>query len=150
MTTTTEAPARVHYRTLVGNLTRDPELRFSTKGTPWSSCGLAVNRRTREDDGTYVDEPPEFFELVCFGDTAERLAESITKGGRGIVWGKVEEDTWTAKDGTERAALKLVADEVGASLRFASVAVSRAERRTPEGTPEDGPAEPDPWADSPF
>ncbi|HVB27381.1 MAG TPA: single-stranded DNA-binding protein [Mycobacteriales bacterium] len=148
--TTTHAPPITGYRTLVGNLTRDPELRFSAKGTPWASCGLAVNRRTRQDDGTYVDHPPEFFELVCFGDTASHVAESIGKGDRVIACGKVEEDTWTAKDGTERVAVKIVADEVGASLRFASVGVSRAERRTAEGAPEDAPAEPDPWADSPF
>jgi hypothetical protein len=64
-TTTAEAQARTIYRTLVGKLTRDPELRFSTKGTASGTAGLAVNRRRRLDDGGYEEPPAEFYGLRC-------------------------------------------------------------------------------------
>ncbi len=131
MTITTDAATRVHYRTLAGNITRDPELRFSTKGTPWATCGLAVNPRKRLDDGTYEELPAEFFELVAFGDTAEHLAESLTKGDRVLATGRIEADTWMTRDGEERTTTTLVCDEVGASLRYASVDVRRTSRKAP-------------------
>jgi single-strand DNA-binding protein len=137
-TTPTDAPAKVRYRTLVGNVTREPELRFSAKGTPWCTTGLAVNRRKRLDDGTYEDLPAEFFELVCFGDLAEHIAESLGKGDRVVTFGRLETDEWTAKNGEQRTTEKLVADDIGASLRFASVEVHRAERRGPSEDSSDG------------
>ena len=135
MTTATEA--RSGHMTLAGNLTRDPELRFSTKGTAWCTAGLAVNRRRRLDDGGYEELPPEFYELVCFGDLAERVAECLAKGDRVVVTGRVETETWTGHDGTERTTRKLVADDVGASLRFAAVTVERTRRSGPS-EPEEG------------
>ena len=133
MTTATEAPAKVHYRTLSGNLTRDPELRFSTKGTAWCTVGLAVNPRKRLDDGTHEELPAEFYELVAFGDTAEHLAESLGKGDRVLATGRIEVDTWTTRDGEERTTTKLVCDEVGPSLRYTSVEVRRTARKGPAG-----------------
>ncbi len=127
-TTATEAPPKVRYRTLAGNLTREPELRFSAKGTPWATVGLAVNKSKRLDDGTFEEEPPEFFELVVFGTLAENLVESVTKGDRVLAYGKLEEDHWTGRDGTERTTLKLVCDEVGASVRYATVRATKVTR----------------------
>ena len=112
--------------TLVGNLTRDPELRFSAKGVAWTSCGLAVHETERTADGSYEELPTEFFELVCFRDLAEHAAESLSKGSRVIATGRLEEDTWTGKDGAERTTRKLVVDDLGPSLRFATVATQRA------------------------
>ena len=142
--TMTEAPPKVHYRTLVGNLTRDPELRFSAKGTPWACCGLEVHETERSADGSYEELPVEFLELVCFRDLAEHVAECLSKGARVIATGRVEEDTWTGSDGAERTTLKLVADDVGLSLRFATVEVHRTRR--------EGPAEPrrEDYDDAPF
>ncbi len=131
---TTDTKPEVHYRILTGNLTRDPELRFSAKGNAWCAAGLAVNRRKRLDDGTYEELPAEFYDLVTFGDLAENVAE-LAKGTRVIAFGKVEHGTWTAKDGTERETVKLLADEVGASLRFASVEVHRTSREGPAERP---------------
>ncbi len=133
-TTTTEAPAKVVYRTITGNLTRDPELRYSTKGTPWATAGLAVNHRKRHEDGTWEELAPEFYDLVCFGDMAEHLVECVEKGTRVIASGRIEDDTWTAKDGTERTGRKLIADEVGVSLRFATVTVTKLTQLAPAGT----------------
>lgn len=127
--TTIETPTR--YGSRVGNLTRDPVLRYSAKGSAWASCGLAVNRRKRNDDGTFEDLPTEFYDLVCFGDLAEHVAESLSKGDRVVVVGRLEEDRYSAQDGTERTTTKLVADDIGVSLRFATVSVERIERKAP-------------------
>ena len=129
MTIATEARPRV--TTLAGNLTRDPELRFSSKGTAWCTAGLAVTRRRRLDDGSYEELPAEFYELVCFGDLAEHVAECLSKGDRVVVTGRVETETWTGHDGTERTTTKLVADDLGVSLRFATVTLARTEHRSP-------------------
>ena len=130
MITPPKAPVEGRYVTLAGNITRDPELRFSSKGTAWCSVGLAVTPRARGDDGTWTDGETTFYELVTFGDMAEHVAE-LAKGTRVVACGKVEVETWTGKDGTERETLKLLADEVGASLRYASVDVRRTSRKAP-------------------
>jgi single-strand DNA-binding protein len=126
--TPADAPAEVRRATIVGNLTRDPELRFSAKGTPWATASVAVNHRRRDEAGTWVDEEPEFYSLVAFGETAEHVADSLRKGDRVIVVGRLEDETWTDRNGVERATTKLIADEVGASLRFADLSVSKAPR----------------------
>jgi single-strand DNA-binding protein len=121
-------------RTLVGNLTRDPQLRYSAKkGAAWTTCGMAVNQRRRRDDGTLEELPPTFYSLVCFGDLAENMAESLTKGDRVIVFGRTEEERWKGNDGSERVTTKLIADDIGASLRHGRVEVHRASRRGPTG-----------------
>ena len=139
MTTTTNTGTRPRCTTQTGNITRDPELRFGAKGTPWCTTGVAVNRRHRLDDGSYEDLATEFYELVTFGDLAEHVAESLSKGDRVIAWGRLEEDTWTGRDGEERTTTKLLCDEVGPSLRFATATLDRSVRRTPAGDdPYDG------------
>lgn len=132
--TTTVNPAKVRYRTLAGNLTRDLELRYSAKGAPWCTCGLAVTPRVRGDDDAWADGETVFYDLVCFGDLAEHVAD-LAKGTRVIAYGKLETEEWTGKDGTERTTEKLVADEVGASLRFATFEVHRSTRPEPGETP---------------
>ena len=112
--------------TLVGNLTRDPELHFSAKGTAWCPIGLAVHETERTADGSYEELPTEFLELVCFRDLAEHAAESLCKGSRVIATGRLEDDTWTGKDGAERVTRKLVVDDLGPSLRFATAATQRS------------------------
>ena len=131
MTTTTRAPTSSTYRTLVGNLTCDPKLRFSSKGTAWCSAGFAVNPRRRLDDGSYEELAAEFYELVCLGDLAEHVAECLAKGDRVVAVGRVETETWTGDDGAERTTRKLLADDVGASLRFGVAGLDRTERRSP-------------------
>ena len=145
MTTTTNTGTRPRCTTQTGNITRDPELRFGAKGTPWCTTGLAVNRRRRLDDGNYEELATEFYELVTFGDLAEHVAESLSKGDRVIAWGRTEEDSWTAKDGTERTTTKLVADDVGPSLRYATCEAHRTRREGPAERRQD-----DGYDDEPF
>jgi single-strand DNA-binding protein len=133
----TTARAAARYGTRVGNLTRDPVLRFSPKGVAWVACGLAVSRRQAGPDGGWQELPPEFYELVCFGDMAECLAQSLAAGDRVVAYGRLEEQPWTGADGVEHATRRLVAEDVGVSVRFRPVEVVRAERRTPAAASEE-------------
>ncbi len=133
MTTTTHAPAGTTYTTLVGTLTCDPELRFSPKGTAWTTFRLAVNRRRRLDDGTYEELAAERYELTCFGGLAEHVAACLATGDRVVAVGRVETERWTGREDTERPTGKLVADDVGVSLRFAANTSGRIERRDQGG-----------------
>jgi single-strand DNA-binding protein len=108
--------------TTTGNLTRTPTLRFSAKGTSWTTTALAVDRRTRREDGTWEDLAPEYFDVVCFGQLAESVAESLATGDRVIVVGRVE---------AARTGCKIIADDVGPSLRRGPVVVDRIIRTGP-------------------
>jgi single-strand DNA-binding protein len=126
---TTDTKVRTVIRS--GNLTGDPELRYSAKGAAWVTSGLAVNRRVRNEAGEWKDAPTEYFDLVCFGDLAENVAGCLSKGDRVVVVGKVQDKHWTGRDGVERTGHKLVVDDMGASLRHAMVEVNRTTRRGP-------------------
>ena len=106
--------------TVVGNLTRDPELRYTAGGVPVAEFGLAWNRRDK--DGNDITS---FFEVTCWRDLAEHAAESLSKGCRAIVYGHIELDTWETPDGDKRSKVKVVADEVGPSLKWATAAVTK-------------------------
>jgi len=125
-TTETKAPPRPVAKS--GNLTRDPLLRFSAKGAAWTACGLAVDRRVRNDEGEWEDAPTEYFDVVCFGDLAESVAECLAVGDRVVVVGKLEHDTWTGRDGTERTTAKIVAEDLGPSLKANRVELHRNRR----------------------
>ncbi len=131
-----EASAGARRATIVGNLTCDPELRFSAKGNAWATASLAVNRRSRDEAGSWVDEEPEFYSLVCFGETAEHVADSLAKGHRLVVVGRLEDETWIDRNGVERTTTKLIADEVGVSLRYATVSVEKAPRTVRPAAPD--------------
>jgi single-strand DNA-binding protein len=75
--------------------------------------------------------PPEFFDVVCFGDLAENAATCLAKGDRVVIVGRIEEDTWTGRDGNERTTAKIVADDIGTSLRRGTVEVNRTRRSGP-------------------
>ena len=117
--------------TRIGNLTRDPELRYSAKGAAWAATALAVDRRRRNDDRTWEDMSPTFYDVVCFDDLAENVAACLTKGDRVVVVGKVEEQHWTGRDGVERTGQKIVADDIATSLRHGTVEVNRTSRQGP-------------------
>lgn len=113
--------------TLTGNLTRDPEIRFTTGGRATCGFGLAVNRRYQQN-GEWKEQV-SFFNITAWGDLGENVAASIAKGDRVTVHGRLEQQTWE-KDGEKKSAVEVVADEVGASLRFARCKIERVERET--------------------
>ena len=112
--------------TLVGNLTRDPELRYTASGRGVATFGLAVNRRY-QSNGEW-QEQTSFFNVVCWGDLGENCAASLAKGSRAIVTGRLEQRSWETNDGEKRTVVEVVAAEVGPSLRWAQAEVERNER----------------------
>ena len=114
---------------LVGNLTRDPELRFTPNGAPVANFGLAVNRRWRNQQTNEWEEQTSFFDVVAWRDLAENVAESLTRGTRVMVVGRLEQRPWETQEGEKRSRVEVIADEIGPSLRWATAQVVRSERR---------------------
>ena len=115
--------------TVVGNCTRDPELRFTAGGQAVASFGLAVNRRWQNRQTNEWEEAVSFFDVTCWAQLAENVAESITKGSRVIVSGRLDQRSWETQDGDKRSKIEIVADEIGPSLTYATAQVVRNERR---------------------
>ena len=115
--------------TMVGNATRDPELRYTTGGRAVASMGLAVNRRWQQN-GEWQEEV-SVFNVTMWGDMAENAAQSITKGMRVLVTGRLQQRTYETNEGDKRSVVELVADEIGPSLRWATCEVARTTRDSP-------------------
>jgi single-strand DNA-binding protein len=119
--------------TIVGNLTRDPEIRYTTGGAAKASFGVAVSRRWQNRQTQEWEEQTSFFNVVCWREMAENVAESIGKGSRVVVTGRLEQRSWETENGDKRSVVEIVADEVGPSLRWATAKVNRNERRGGSG-----------------
>ncbi len=117
--------------TLVGNVTRDPELRFTPSGQATASFGLAVNRRWQNRSSGAWEESVSFFDVVAWREMAENIGESITKGTRVLVTGRLEQRSWETQDGDKRSVVEVVADEIGPSLRWATAEIRKNDRRGP-------------------
>lgn len=115
--------------TIVGNLTRDPEIRYTASGQPSARLGVAVSRRWQNRQTSEWEERTSFFNVVCWGDMAENVSESLTKGARVVVNGRLEQRSWETEQGEKRSVVEIVADDVGPSLRWATAEVKRSERR---------------------
>ncbi len=122
--------------TVTGNLTRDPEIRYTRDGQASVLLGVAVNRRWQDRETHEWEESTSFFDVVCWRDLAEHVAMSLTKGARVMVTGRLEQRSWENEEGERRSRVEIVAEEVGASLRFATVEVHRPER-TDDAPPEE-------------
>jgi len=116
--------------TLVGNITKDPELRYTTGGRGVASFGLAVNRRW-QSNGEWT-EATSFFNIVAWADLGENAAASLTKGSRVIVTGRLEQRSYDDREGVKRSVTEVIADEVGPSLRWATCQIERIEREKGE------------------
>jgi single-strand DNA-binding protein len=117
--------------TISGNLTRDPEIRYTRDGQATTSLGVAVNRRWQNRDSKEWEEATSFFDVVCWRELAENTALSLTKGTRVVVTGRLEQRSWETEEGDRRFKVEIVADEIGASLRFATADVHKVERHQP-------------------
>ncbi|HJV08105.1 MAG TPA: single-stranded DNA-binding protein [Acidimicrobiales bacterium] len=117
--------------TLVGNVTRDPELRFTASGQATATFGLAVNRVWNDRQTNERKEAVSFFDIVCWREMAENASESLTKGARVVVTGRLEQRSWETPEGDKRSKIEVVADEVGPSLRWATAEVRKNDRRGP-------------------
>jgi single-strand DNA-binding protein len=128
--------------TLSGNLTRDPEIRYTRDGQANATFGLAVNRRWQPRGSEEWEESTSFFDVVCWRDLAENVALSLVKGSRVIVTGRLDQHVWETELGERRSRVEITAEEVGPSLRFATAEVTRSERRTPDNNGTDGRSDP--------
>jgi single-strand DNA-binding protein len=127
--------------TIYGNITQEPELRFTPSGQAVASFTVAVNRRWQNRSTQEWEEAVSFFRCEAWRELAEHISESVTKGTRVIVVGRLEERKWDTPEGDKRSRIEIVVDDVGPSLRFATAVVSRAER-TDNNTPPPATAAP--------
>jgi len=113
--------------TLVGNITRDPELRFTPSGQAIATFGMAVNRRFQRN-GQW-EEQTSFFNITAWGTLGENASNSLQKGARIIVNGRLEQRSWETQEGEKRSVVVVVADELGPSLRWATAEITKNDRR---------------------
>jgi len=107
--------------TITGNLTREPEIRYTKEGQATAQLGVAVNRRWQDRTTQEWQESTSFFDVICWRDLAENVALSLSKGMRVVVTGRIEQRSWETDDGEHRSKVEIVADEIGPSLRFATM-----------------------------
>lgn len=119
--------------TVVGNLTRDPELSFTNKGTALCKATVADSYRANKD----ADEEVSFIDVTLWGTLAENFAD-LKKGNRVFVEGRIRQENWETDDGQKRSKLKLVAESAGPDLRFTKVTLTNVGKRT-VSDPDDSP-----------
>jgi len=118
----------MEHVTVVGNITKDPEMRVTQSGASLCNFSVAANRKVGDVTKT------SYYDVTCWRTLAENVV-SLEKGTRVIIAGRLEQQSWEANDGTKRTKVVIIADEVGPSLRWATAAVTRTER-------SDKPAQP--------
>jgi single-strand DNA-binding protein len=114
--------------TIVGNLTDDPELRYTPNGAAVVNFSVAVTPRMRDEGGGWKDGDTSFFRCNAWRNLAENVAESLTRGSRVIVTGRLRQRSWETQDGEKRSVVEIEADEIGPSLRWATAKVERQGR----------------------
>lgn len=124
---------------LEGNLTRDPELSYTKNGRPKTVLGLAVSRRWKNRNSDKWEEHVSFFNVVCWADLANHVAESLAQGDRVRVSGRLEQRSWTTDSDEKRSIIEVVAGDVAPSLRFNTVAVDRSDKDAPDANDESDP-----------
>jgi single-strand DNA-binding protein len=136
----------------VGRLTEDPSLRFSQSGTAVCTVNLAFNSRRKNAAGDWEDGDSMFVRATAFKETAESMAESLTRGCEVFVSGRLKLDRWEDKNGDKRSAPSLLIDAIGPNLRYATAQVKKAERPDSYGGfgggAKSSPAD-DPWGSAP-
>lgn len=132
---------------VVGNLTQDVELRFTTTGKAVASLRVACSDRKKDAQGNWVDGDKIFLNVNVWNDTAENVTHTCFKGDTVVVIGKLKQRSYTAKDGTEKTVFEIEADSVGAELRrksFKANTVIQADK--PHATQSDN----NPWVNESF
>ena len=129
--------------TLVGNLVDDPELRFTPSGVAMAKIRFAVSRRYQDRNQEWQEET-SFFGGTCWRDMAENVAESLQKGMRVIVTGRLEQRSWETQEGDKRSIIEVRIDDIGPSVRWATANVTRTPRGSGGGdwSPPDTPPSP--------
>lgn len=134
--------------TITGNATSDAELTFAQSGTALARFTVAVSKREKQPDGSWIDGKSSFYRVTAFQQLAEHAAESVKRGDRVTVVGRLELREYE-HNGEKRLSPDVTADEVALSLRFATAQAVKAQRQGNQGG--DRPTQPaqqqaDPWA----
>ena len=117
--------------TLVGNLPRDPEMRFTATGRAVASFSMGVGRRYQVN-GEW-QEQTSWFNVTAWGQLGENAAATLVKGSRVVVTGRLEQREYTSREGEKRTAIDVVADDIGPSLRWATATVVRTPKQEGQG-----------------
>lgn len=136
--------------TVVGNLTADPELRFTQNGLPVANFTIASTPRIFDRAANeYKDGEALFLRASCWREFAEHVAGSLTKGMRVIAQGRLRQRSYQDREGNQRTAIELEVDEIGPSLRYATAQVTRAASSSGQQRPAaSAPAQEQQWATS--
>jgi single-strand DNA-binding protein len=139
--------------TIIGNLTSDPELRWTPSGAAVASFTIASTPRTLDrQTQEWKDGEALFLRCSVWREAAENVAESLTRGSRVMAQGRLKQRSFETKEGEKRTVVELEVDEIGPSLRYATATVAKAARSGGRTGAVDGGAgagrgdSPDPWA----
>jgi single-strand DNA-binding protein len=121
------------FVSLVGNLTDDPEVRFTPQGTTVASFRLAVTPRVKDGE-SWRDGETSFFRINAWRDLAEHVTDSLSKGDRALVLGRLKTRSWETAEGERRSAVEVEAEEVGPSLKWATATPQRANTKAKADT----------------
>jgi single-strand DNA-binding protein len=135
--------------TIIGNLTADPELRFTPSGAAVASFTVASTPRTMDrTTNEWKDGEALFLRCSVWRQAAENVAESLTRGSRVVVVGRLKQRSFETKEGEKRTVIEIDVDEVGPSLRYATAKVNKTSRSggSPSGNGASAPAADDPWS----
>lgn len=134
--------------TLIGNLTNDPELRFTPSGSAVANFTIASTPSTFDKQSqSFKDGETLFLRAAVWREAAENVAETLTKGMRVIALGRLKSRTYETKEGEKRTVMEFEVDEIGPSLRYANAKVNRTQRNGNGGTQQQSKpaAQDDPW-----
>ena len=135
--------------TIVGNLTADPELRFTTSGAAVAGFTVASTPRFFDrQSGEWKDGDALFMRCNIWRQYAENVAESLTRGARVVVTGRLKQRSFETKEGEKRTVVELEVDEIGPSLRYATAKVNKVSRSQGNGGGNGAPTD-DPWGSAP-
>ncbi|RFU83266.1 single-stranded DNA-binding protein [Streptomyces triticagri] len=124
--------------TVIGNLTADPELKFTDNGAALAKFTIASTPRVFDrETNQWKDGTASFFRCAAWRQVAEHVAESLTKGSRVVAFGRIRQHNWETPEGEKRSMLALDIDEIGASLRFTNVTIDA--KRPPAAASGDNP-----------
>ncbi|MHB8510851.1 MAG: single-stranded DNA-binding protein [Actinomycetota bacterium] len=118
---------------IVGNLTDDPELRYTPQGSAVANFRIAVNNRFKDQAGNWQDGETSYFKVNVWRQLAENVAESLTRGTRVLVTGRLKMRQWETQEGEKRSVIEIEADEVGPSLKFATAKVEKTSKSSGGG-----------------
>lgn len=136
--------------TVIGNLTADPELRFTPAGAAVANFTVASTPRTFDrNKNEWVDGDALFMRCNIWREAAENVAESLTRGSRVIVSGRLKQRSYETREGEKRTVVELEVDEIGPSLKYATAKVNKADRKSGGARTTTTTTQDDPWGSPP-